>query len=58
MRINKPQRQLITPCVRQCKLVDGFCVGCKRSEKELSDWFWMDDEQKLLVIELLKSRSL
>jgi len=49
---------ILAPCIRQCKLVDGFCTGCKRSEKELSDWFWMTDEQKLLVTEQLKTRSL
>jgi predicted Fe-S protein YdhL (DUF1289 family) len=57
MRRNiKERKPPITPCIRVCKLENGICIGCKRTEKELSDWFWMTDKQKLQIMESLKER--
>lgn len=55
-RKNKNKPKLITPCKRICRLQDGFCVGCKRTEEELSNWFWYSDEEKLIIMEALKTR--
>lgn len=55
-RENKKKSKLITPCIRVCKLNNGFCIGCKRTEDEISNWFWYTDEKRLQVVESLKMR--
>lgn len=55
-RKNKNKPKLITPCIRVCRLQDGICIGCKRTEKELSNWFWYTDKEKLQIMEFLKKR--
>ena len=44
-RMNKEKPKLITPCVYICRLQDGICIGCKRTEDEISNWFWYTDEK-------------
>jgi predicted Fe-S protein YdhL (DUF1289 family) len=55
-RKNKEKPKLITPCIRVCRLHDGSCIGCKRTEEEISNWFWYTDDQKKTVMEILKTR--
>jgi len=50
--------QLINPCINICK-IDPFtnvCIGCKRTQKEISEWFWMDENQKKIIMKKLKNR--
>jgi predicted Fe-S protein YdhL (DUF1289 family) len=47
---------MITPCVRLCRLEDGVCIGCKRTTEEISKWFWMDDKEKMTIMDNLKNR--
>jgi predicted Fe-S protein YdhL (DUF1289 family) len=47
---------LITPCVKICRLQNGYCIGCKRSEEELSNWFWYTEEKRLQIMEELNMR--
>jgi predicted Fe-S protein YdhL (DUF1289 family) len=46
----------ITPCIKICHIENDKCIGCKRTTEELSNWFWMEDHQKLQVMKQLKSR--
>lgn len=55
-RVNKKKPKLITPCIRVCKLENGSCIGCKRTEDEISNWFWISDEEKLKIMKKLKKR--
>jgi len=42
-----------TPCIKVCRLEDGYCVGCKRTPEEIRDWMIMSTyEQNMLVHEL------
>lgn len=48
----------LDPCVGAC-MVDqghGYCVGCWRTLREISDWFRYDPAQKRAVLAELKSR--
>jgi predicted Fe-S protein YdhL (DUF1289 family) len=47
-----------SPCVGAC-MVDqdhGYCVGCWRTLREISDWFRYDPAQKRAVLAELKPR--
>lgn len=47
-----------SPCVGAC-MVDqghGYCVGCWRTLREISDWFRYDPAQKQAVLAGLKPR--
>ena len=46
-----------SPCIKICKMKDGYCVGCNRSLMEISSWSKMSDEQKDKVNKDLKSRK-
>lgn len=35
----------MTPCKKQCKVVDGRCVSCKRTLSEISQWMYMNDNE-------------
>jgi len=57
MRRQKPNSSsYITPCIKICHIENDKCIGCKRTTEELSNWFWMEDHQKLQVMKQLKSR--
>ena len=42
-----------TPCVKVCRIEDGYCVGCMRTIDEIRDWMLLSEyEQRMLVHEL------
>jgi len=40
------QDQIITPCIRKCKLQNNICLGCGRTKKEITEWVSYSKEQK------------
>ena len=56
MKRNREKPKFITPCINVCKLIDGKCIGCKRTEEELSNWFHYSDEKKVLIMKNLADR--
>lgn len=44
-----------SPCINVCTVFDGICIGCGRTTEELIKWKKMTDEQKLKVLERLKT---
>ena len=55
-RKNKNPPQLLNPCINICIKQNGSCIGCKRTQKEISEWFWMEEETKQLVMKSLQKR--
>ncbi len=43
-----------SPCVRQCRIKEGVCMGCNRTLDEVAYWPRMNDEEKKKVIDRLK----
>ena len=40
-----------SPCKKLCHLNEkGYCITCKRSEKEIIHWKYMSDEEKEQVL--------
>lgn len=50
---NDPQ----SPCVKLCQLNDSreFCLGCRRTITEISQWSRMNNEDKQKVLDRLHS---
>jgi uncharacterized protein len=39
-----------SPCIKQCKLVNDICTGCKRTKQEITNWTRYTDEQRSKII--------
>ena len=57
----KPEidRSVPSPCVMVCSLDSetGFCEGCLRSMDEIREWVILSREEKLAVLEKVKTRK-
>lgn len=42
-----------TPCIRLCKLKDGFCTGCGRSWQQIADWTMYSEKTRLEIMAAL-----
>jgi len=42
-----------TPCIRLCKLEDGYCVGCGRSWRQIIDWPQYSEKTRLEIMAAL-----
>lgn len=38
--------KIASPCISVCKLENGHCVGCGRSQDEIREWFYVNDQRK------------
>jgi len=49
-----------SPCIKVCKIhpITKICLGCKRTEKEISLWPYYTDEEKRKVLKELTKRSI
>lgn len=53
----RPQRRVGSPCVSVCLLDEqDVCTGCFRTAQEITDWFGLDDEARLAVIDATHAR--
>ena len=48
---------LKSPCVKICKLENGTCIGCGRTQDEIREWVIMSDSQREVIMERLKTNS-
>lgn len=47
-----------SPCVKICKLQNGVCIGCKRTQTEIAKWNRLTDLEKQAVLDRLQSEKL
>ena len=40
-----------SPCINVCTVIDGECVGCYRTEKQIEDWLFYTDEEREKIME-------
>ena len=38
-----------SPCIGICTLLNGECVGCKRTSSEISNWLFFDDDERHII---------
>ena len=46
-----------SPCVKICKLENGICIGCGRTQDEIREWAIMTEIQREETMERLKPNS-
>ena len=44
---------MLSPCIKQCKLVNDICTGCKRTKEEITNWTRYTDEQRSKIMSWL-----
>jgi predicted Fe-S protein YdhL (DUF1289 family) len=49
---------MISPCNKICKVIDGKCVGCKRTLEQIAKWSQYTDKQREQIIKCIKIWSL
>ena len=49
----KSTSEVESPCINVCILEDGYCIGCGRTQDEIGEWFYADDDRKLEILERL-----
>ena len=42
--------ELLTPCVKRCKLEHGRCSGCSRTLEQIRDWRTYTHQQRLKIM--------
>ncbi len=47
-----------SPCRRDCRAVDGRCVGCGRTLAQIAAWSAMSNQEKLEVLATLPEHPL
>jgi uncharacterized protein len=49
-----------TPCVAICQMGKGdlYCIGCSRTRGEIEAWTRLSEEDRELIMEILKDRRL
>ena len=39
-----------TPCIKVCKIINNVCIGCLRTDKEISNWVVYTHEERTKII--------
>lgn len=49
---------MITPCIKICQLDPKleYCIGCKRTVQEITDWSKLSDKEKQQVLDRIKGQ--
>jgi len=42
-----------SPCIKQCRAVNGVCAGCGRTVEEIAAWSYMTNDERRDVIKRL-----
>ena len=48
-----------SPCINICKIDQGnaLCIGCYRNVDEVSNWIYLSDEQKKIILSKAQERA-
>ncbi len=46
-----------SPCVSICEVEHGRCIGCGRSETEISEWRSYTEEKRLVIMDRLEQEA-
>ncbi|MBL6771507.1 MAG: DUF1289 domain-containing protein [Rhizobiales bacterium] len=51
----KSTSNIISPCVKICKVENDICIGCGRTTREIAEWFKASETRKREIIERLRN---
>lgn len=56
--ITKKHEEVIDPCIQICTIDpdSGLCMGCSRTEEEITNWFLMTTEERIELVKQLPKR--
>ena len=56
--MEKNHEQVINPCIQICTIDtdSGLCMGCSRTEEEITNWFLMTPEERIELVKQLPKR--
>lgn len=49
--------KISSPCVSICEVEDGRCIGCGRTQAEISDWREYTEDQRLAIMDRLEQEA-
>jgi predicted Fe-S protein YdhL (DUF1289 family) len=52
----KSTSDIESPCQNICVLQDGICIGCGRTDDEITEWYTATDDRKIEIIENSEKR--
>ena len=48
------KKEISSPCIAVCRLnLDGICIGCKRTRKEVQEWCDYSPKRRKKIIDRL-----
>ena len=53
MVLVKSTSKVESPCIKVCVIEEGYCIGCGRTQDEIREWFYANDDRKLEILERL-----
>tara|TARA_Y100000114_G_scaffold869_1_gene737 strand:- start:4351 stop:4539 length:189 start_codon:yes stop_codon:yes gene_type:complete len=45
-----------SPCQNICLIEEGYCIGCGRTEDEIMEWLYADNERKIEILDDISER--
>ncbi len=45
-----------SPCIRNCVMADGLCMGCGRTLDEIASWSGLPEHERRAIMALLPAR--
>ena len=49
---------MISPCIKVCRLEEGICTGCGRTQDQIRDWLILTDKERKKIMKKLKKSKL
>jgi uncharacterized protein len=51
-------KEVESPCIFVCAMVDGLCSGCYRTSEEIKKWCLYSEAEKQEVVDALEKRRI
>ena len=45
-----------SPCQNICLIEEGYCIGCGRTQDEIMEWLYADNERKIEILDDISER--
>jgi dUTP pyrophosphatase len=47
---------LSSPCIKLCRLHNGVCIGCNRTQDEIREWYYGNNEVRQRILDRIKMK--
>ncbi len=49
--------EVASPCISECKLENGICIGCGRSKRDIKNWSKYSNETRYQIVQKIKKKK-